>query len=152
MTARIGFSEIPPQLIECMMATERYLKQCGFRLNLLELIRLRASQLNGCAYCIDMHYQEAVAAGETPLRLYSLPVWRATSFYSDEERAVLDWTEAVTLLPEERLSGLLADTMLRFFDKTALANLTLVIVQINAWNRLMKAFDIEAGHYRPGAH
>lgn len=152
MTARIAFSEIPPQLIECMRRTERYLKQCGFALNLLELMRLRASQLNGCAYCIDMHYQEAIAAGETPLRLYSLQVWRDTSFYSGLERAVLEWTEAVTLLPEERLSGPLTDTMLKYFDKPALANLTLEIVQINAWNRLMKAFAIEAGHYRPGAH
>ena len=152
MTERITFAEIPAQLMECMMATERYLRGCGFAINLLELVRLRASQLNGCAYCIDMHYQEAIVAGETPLRLYSLPVWRATPFYSDEERAVLAWTEAVTLLPEELISVELGDTLLSFFDKAQLANLTMVIVQINAWNRLMKAFDIEPGHYQPGSH
>lgn len=152
MTERIPFAEIPVQLIECMRTTERYLKKCGFSANLLELIRLRASQLNGCAYCIDMHYKEAIAAGETPLRLYSLPVWRATPFYTDEERAVLEWTEAVTLLPEERLTNELGDVMLALFDKERLANLTMVIVQINAWNRLMKAFDIEPGHYQVGKH
>lgn len=152
MTERIAFAEIPAQLMECMMITERYLRGCGFIPKLLELVRLRASQLNGCAYCIDMHYQEAIVAGETPQRLYLLPVWRATQFYNDVERAVLAWTEAVTLLPEELITPELGDTLLTFFEKTQLANLTMVIVQINAWNRLMKAFDIEPGHYQPGSH
>ena len=152
MAERISFAEIPEQMIECMMTTERYLKKCGFSKDLLALVRLRTSQVNACAYCIDMHYKEAIAAGVTPLRLYSLPVWHATPFYSEEEQAVLAWTEAVTLLPEERVSRELGDVMLTFFNKMELANLTMVIVQMNSWNRLMKAFEIEPGHYQIGSH
>ena len=150
MTERIAYSEIPNALIECMMATEKYVNSCGFSPRLLELIRFRASQLNGCAYCIDMHHKEAIHAGEFPHRLYSLSAWGDTPFYTDEEKAALRWTEAITLLPEDRTSDRMVEEMQRFFDKATLANLTLAIVQINGWNRLAKSFCFEPGHYQAG--
>lgn len=150
MTERIAYSEIPNALIECMMATEKYVNSCGFSPRLLELIRFRASQLNGCAYCIDMHHKEAIHAGEFPHRLYSLSAWGDTPFYTDEEKAALRWTEAITLLPEDRTSDRMVEEMQRFFDKATLANLTLAIVQINGWNRLAKSFGFEPGHYQAG--
>ena len=150
MTERIAYSEIPGALIECMMATEKYITSCGFSTRLLELIRFRASQLNGCAYCIDMHHKDAIHAGESPHRLYSLSAWGDTPFYTDEEKAVLRWTEAITLLPEDRTSDRMVEEMYRFFDKANLANLTLAIVQINGWNRLAKSFGFEPGHYQAG--
>lgn len=150
MTERIAYSEIPGALIECMMATEKYVNSCGFSPRLLELIRFRASQLNGCAYCIDMHHKEAIHAGEFPHRLYSLSAWGDTPFYTDEEKAALRWTEAITLLPEDRTSDRMVEEMQRFFDKATLANLTLAIVQINGWNRLAKSFGFEPGHYQAG--
>ena len=150
MTERIAYSEIPSALIECMMATEKYVNSCGFSARLLELIRFRASQLNCCAYCIDMHHKDAIHAGESPHRLYSLSAWNDTSFYTDEEKAALRWTEAITLLPEDRMSDRMVEEMYRFFDKATLANLTMAIVQINGWNRLAKSFGFEPGHYQAG--
>lgn len=144
---RIGFTDIPEGLFGAMMNVENYIQSTGIDYKLLELVRLRSSQINSCAYCVDMHYKEADAAGETLQRLYSLSCWRETNYYSDQERAVLDWVEAVTNVEtvgiDEKFNALL-----KFFDKNDIANLTLVITSINSWNRLMVTFGIEAGNYQ----
>lgn len=152
MPARIPFPDVPQGLMSAMMAVENYIKNMDFDPSLLELMRLHVSQLNDCAYCIDMHYKEAVAAGEQPLRLCSLSVWPSTSLYDEKESAVLAWAEAVTLLTEDKISDELFEKMRRIFTQEQLANLTLAVVQINSWNRLAKSFGFEPGHYRPGKH
>jgi len=147
MKARIDFTEIPKGLMSAMMTTESYIGEAGFDTKLVELIRMRVSGINGCAYCIDMHFKEAIAAGEDMQRLYSVSVWRDTSYYSDEERACLAWAEYITQPVGHHDEQKLFDALLSFLDKEQIANLTLIIVQINAWNRLMKSFGIEAGNY-----
>lgn len=148
MPARISFPDVPHGLMSAMMAVEDYINGTGLGTRLLELMRLRVSQLNGCAYCIDMHYKEAIAAGEQDLRLYSLSVWHTTSFYDEKENAVLAWAEAVTLLTEDKITNELFEKMRRIFTQEQLANLTLAVVQINSWNRLAKSFGFEPGHYK----
>jgi len=150
MTTRIAFSEVPKGLMSNMRATENYLNNLGFDIKLLELIRLRASYINQCAYCIDMHFKEAIVAGEDIQRLYSIPNWKDTSYYSDEERACLAWAEYITLPNRQHNEQRLFDDLLPFYDKEKIANLTLVVIQINAWNRLMKSFGIEADRYQVG--
>lgn len=150
MKARIDFSEIPKGLMGAMTATESYLGKTGFDNKLVELIRLRVSHINDCAYCIDMHFKEAMAAGEDMQRLYSASAWKDTTYYSDEERACLAWAEYITLPGDRYDEQGLFDNLLAFFDKEKIANLTLIIIQINAWNRLMKSFGIEAGNYKVG--
>lgn len=152
MTTRIAFSEVPKGLMSTMRTTEGYLNSLGFDIKLLELIRLRASYINQCAYCIDMHFKEAIAAGEDIQRLYSIPNWRDTSYYSEEERACLAWAEYITLPSIQHDEQSLFEDLLAFYDKEKVANLTLVVIQINAWNRLMKSFGIEAGHYQVGQY
>ena len=152
MTARIEFSEIPKGLMSTMMTTEGYLNDIDFEHNLLELIRLRVSNINRCAYCIDMHFKEAMTAREDLQRLYSVSDWKDTSYYTEEERACLAWAEYITLPREQHDEQSLFENLLRFYDKEKVANLTLVVIQINAWNRLMKSFGIEAGSYQVGQH
>jgi len=152
MSERISFSEIPKGLMASMMEVEGYVSGTGFEIKLLELIRLRVSYINRCAYCIDMHFKEAMAAGEMLQRLYSISEWEHTSYYSAEERACLAWAEYLTFPSVAHDEKGLFENLLRFFDKEKIANLTLVIVQINAWNQLMKSFAIEAGNYQVGKH
>jgi AhpD family alkylhydroperoxidase len=118
--------------------------------SLLELVKMRSSQLNGCAYCLDMHSKDARAAGETEQRLYLLDAWRETSLYSERERAALAWTEAVTLVADSRVPDDVHEEASKHFSEEELVALTLAIVAINGWNRLNIAFRIEAGNYRPG--
>lgn len=147
MKARVEFSEIPEGLMSCMTTIETYLSELDFEVKLLELIRLRVSYINGCTYCIAMHYKEALDEGETLHRLYSVPVWSDASCYTDRERACLQWAEYITLPQEFSNEQELFEKLSHYFDKAAIANLTLVIIQINAWNRLMKSFGIEADQY-----
>ena len=152
MTVRIPFPHVPKDLISAMMQLENYVNSCGFSTRLLELIRFRVSQINGCAYCIDMHYKEALAAGEDPLRLYSLSVWRDTDFYDTKEQAVLAWCEAVTSIHNNSLTNNLFVEMQHHFKDAEIAHLTLVTTQINSWNRLAKSFGFAAGHYEVRGH
>lgn len=148
MSTRINFSELPPGFMPLMMQMNDYVEKTGLDTKLLELMRFRVSQINHCAYCLDMHFKEAQAAGEKAKRLYSLSARRETSYYSDKERAVLEWSEMVTLPKagnnQEKLFGALS----KFFNKEEIANLTLAIVEINAWNRLARLFGFEAGKYQ----
>lgn len=152
MTVRITAGDIPQGLYSAMGEVEAYLKTLPFDSKLLELVRLRAAQLNGCAYCVEMHHMEAAAAGETEQRLYALCVWQGTPFFNDKERALLEWTEQITLLPENKLSEELLARMQQHFSQQEIANLTLVIAQTNSWNRLAKTFGLSPGHYKAGMH
>lgn len=152
MAVRIAFSHVPKDLMATMMHVENYVNSRGFSVRLLELLRLRTSQINGCAYCIDMHYKEAIAAGEEPLRLYSLSVWRDTDFYDAKEQAALAWCEAVTSIHNYNLTDNLFIEMQQHFTDDEIAHLTLTITQINSWTRLAKAFGFPPGRYQAGGH
>jgi AhpD family alkylhydroperoxidase len=132
-----------------MMGFERYLRKSGLDRNLLNLIDLRASQINGCAYCLDMHWKDLRAAGETEQRLYGLDAWRESPYYTDRERAALAWTEAVTNIQEGRISDSVYEEMRRFFSEKEVVDLTLAVTAINSWNRLNIALRTVPGTYQP---
>jgi AhpD family alkylhydroperoxidase len=136
-----------------MLHLQRVVDQCGLEFSLLELVKTRASQINGCAYCLDMHTKDARAAGETEQRLYLLNAWRESPFYSERERAALAWTEALTTIADshEVSDALYAEARAQFSDKE-LVDLSLAIIAINGWNRLAIPFRSEPGHYQPGDH
>lgn len=138
--------------MRAMINMERYVRESGLERSLLELIKVRASQINGCAYCIDMHWKDARAAGETEQRLYSLSAWRETPFYTDRERAALQWAEVLTLLSQEDVSDEVYEEARRHFSDEELVNLTMAVVTINGWNRLVVSFRTVPGTYEPRPH
>jgi AhpD family alkylhydroperoxidase len=131
-----------------MNALDDYSQNCGLEPGLLDLIKLRASQINGCAYCIDMHSKDARTGGETEQRLYNLSVWRETPYYTDRERAALAFTEVVTLIANGRVSDEVYEEARRHFSEEELVKLMLAIVTINAWNRFTIFGDVP-GSYKP---
>ncbi len=147
---RVSATEASSQAYQAMTALERYIHGCGLERSLVELVKLRASQINGCAYCIDMHTKDARAAGESEQRLYVLGAWREAPFYSPRERAALAWTEAVTTL-EGHVPDELYEETRRHFSEKELVDLNWVVVAINAWNRLAIPFRSEVGSYQPAA-
>ena len=149
MQARLNARTVAPEAYKAMSALESYVDGRGLERPLLELIKLRASQINGCAYCIDMHTKDARAAGETEQRLYELNAWRETPFYTDRERAALAWTEAVTLVSESHVPDEVYEEARRQFTEEELVNLTLAVVAINGWNRLAISFRAVPGTYQP---
>ncbi|HEX6536422.1 MAG TPA: carboxymuconolactone decarboxylase family protein [Gemmatimonadaceae bacterium] len=149
MTARIHYPQVAPKALQAMRALEQYGRSTGLEPSLLELARMRVSYMNGCAYCIDMHSKDARLAGETEQRLYAVPVWRETPFFTPRERAALAWAEAVTELGPEGIPDHVYEVAREEFDERELTNLTMVVVAINGWNRLNVAFRIEAGSYQP---
>lgn len=151
MSARIDYKKASPGSFQAMLGLENHVRQSGLEPSLLELVKTRVSQINGCAYCLDMHTKDARAAGETEQRLYLLPAWRETTFYSGRERAALAWAEAVTLLAAQAPPDALYDEVRQQFDDKALVDLTLAIVAINGWNRLAVSFRAEAGSHQPAA-
>lgn len=149
MTQRIDYKKAAPAGFQAMLGLENHVRQSGLEHSLLELVKTRVSQINGCAYCLDMHTKDARAAGEAEQRLYLLPAWRETTFYSPRERAALAWAEAVTQLAAREVSDDLYKEMRHHFDEKALVDLTLAIVAINGWNRLAVSFQSEVGSYQP---
>ena len=149
--ARLEFAKLSPEGYQAMSALERHVRSCGLERPLIELVKLRASQLNGCAFCIDMHWKDARAAGETEQRLYSLDAWRETSFYTERERAALEWTEAVTLISKGGVSDELFARARKSFSDKELVELNWAVAAINAWNRMSIAFHSVAGRYQPAA-
>ncbi len=131
-----------------MLGVERYARESGIETPLLELVRLRASQLNGCAYCIDMHTKDARAAGETEQRLYALSAWPETPFYTARERSALEWTEALTEIGSSHASGAIYERVRIHFSEAELVSLTMAIVAINGWNRLAVGFRMVPGSYQ----
>jgi AhpD family alkylhydroperoxidase len=147
MKARMDFRKASPQADKAMMGLHMFVRNCGLDHSLLELVKLRASQLNGCAHCIDMHTKELRADGESEQRLYLLNAWRESPFYSDRERAALAWAEAVTLLPHSEVPDEVYEQARAQFSEEELVNLTMALVAINGANRLNIAFrTVPGGH------
>jgi AhpD family alkylhydroperoxidase len=147
MTQRIEYNKVAPEGFRAMFGLESYLRKTDLEHSLLHLIKFRVSQLNGCAYCLDMHSKDARALGETEQRLYCLPAWRETSFFTDRERAALEWAEQLTLIAGNEVSDELYERVRKQFDEKELVDLTLAVVAINGWNRLSIGFAAEAGTY-----
>jgi AhpD family alkylhydroperoxidase len=152
MKPRIDFSKAAPKVLQSMLAIEAHIASSGLEPSLRHLIKMRASQLNGCAYCIDMHSKDALAEGENTQRLFGLDAWRETPYYTDRERAALEWTEAVTLITEGHVPDEVYERVRAQFSELETVNLTVTVMQINAWNRLAIALRAEAGTYRVGQH
>ena len=151
MNARIDLMHVNPGIIHSMLGLERQVRQAGFDGKLLDLVRMRASQINGCAYCLDMHSKDARANGETEQRLYGLDAWRETPYYSERERAALEWTESVSLVAENHVPDDVYERVRQQFSENELVHLTLAVVAINGWNRLNIALRTVAGDYVPGS-
>src|SRR6186713_2527111 len=151
MNARINLMHVNPGIIQAMFGLERQVRKAGFDSTLLDLVRMRASQVNGCAYCLDMHSKDARAAGETEQRLYGLDAWRETPYYSARERAALEWTEALTLVSESRVPDEVFERVREQFSEDELAHLSLAVVAINGWNRLNVAARTVPGDYVAGS-
>jgi AhpD family alkylhydroperoxidase len=147
MKPRLEYPKVAPGVMAAMGGLERYLAGCGLEASLLDLVRLRASQMNGCAYCIDIHAKDARASGETEQRLYALSAWHETPFYSARERAALAWTEALTLIADSHAPDEVYESVRQQFSEKELADLTLAIVAINGWNRLAIGFRTVPGTY-----
>ena len=148
MSPRIEYHKAEPSALKAMLGLQAYVNESGIEHSLLELVKLRASQLNGCAYCIDMHTKDARARGETEQRLYALDAWRETPFYSERERAALAWAEAVTLLGDGHVPDAVYEQAREQFDEQELVKLTFALVAINGWNRLSIAFRAVPGTYK----
>jgi len=146
-TQRIDYATVAPAARRAVLGVEQYVRQCGLERPLLELVKLRASYLNGCAFCVDMHTKDARAAGETEQRLYAVPLWRETPFYSPRERAALAWTEAVTEIGRAGVSDELFAEVSAEFTELEIVDLTMAVIAINAWNRLAIPFRTEVGSY-----
>ena len=152
MSERINYAKVTPEGYRAMSGLERYVRGSGLEPSLLELVKLRASQINGCAYCIDMHWKDARARGESEQRLYGLMAWRESPYYTERERAALAWTEAVTLIADSHVPDDLYEEVRQYFNETELANLTFALVAINGWNRLAISLRTEPGTYQPTRH
>ena len=151
MSERVDYTKASPGAFRAMFGLERYVRGCGLEASLLELVKMRASQLNGCAFCLDMHSKDARAAGETEQRLYLLSAWREAPFYTPRERAALAWAEALTLVADGHVPEEVYEEARAHFGEKELVDLSLAVVAINGWNRLSVAFRTEAGTYQPGA-
>ena len=151
MKARMNLMNVNPGIIHAMLGLEKQVSKGGLDNKLLDLVRMRASQINGCAYCLDMHSKDARAAGETEQRLYGLNAWRETPYYSARERAALEWTDALTLVTEGHVPDDVYERVRQEFSEDELAHLSLAIVAINGWNRLNVAARTVPGDYVPGS-
>jgi AhpD family alkylhydroperoxidase len=151
MKPRIDYHYASPRAIEAMYGLQRYVNDASIEHSLLELVKMRASQVNGCAHCLEMHAKDALAAGETAERLLLLDAWREAPFYTPRERAALEWTEALTLVHEGHVPDEVYESVRQHFTEEELVDLSLAIVAINGWNRLAIGFRAEVGNYRPAA-
>src|SRR4249920_569896 len=151
MKARIDLMHVNPGVVRAMLGLEQQVRQAGFDRKLLDLVRMRASQVNGCAYCLDMHSKDTRANGETEQRLYGLDAWREAPYYSARERAALEWTETLTLVAETHVPDEVYERVREQFSEDELVHLTLAIVAINGWNRLNIAARTVPGDYVPGS-
>lgn len=149
MSARLNYAKANPAVSRAMYQLEQTVKNSGLEPSLLELVKLRASQINQCAFCIDMHTKDARAAGETEQRLYLLSAWREAPFYSERERAALEWTESLTLIANNQVPDEIYERVAPHFTEDELVNLTLAVVAINGWNRFAISFRSEPGSYQP---
>ena len=151
MAERLNYAKAFPEGVHAVLGMEKAIRGSGLESSLLELVKTRASQMNGCAYCIDMHTKDARAAGETEQRLYALSAWRETPFFTPRERAALAWTEAITNIQQGHAPDEVYEEVRREFNEQELVKLTLAIAQINTWNRIAIGFRVEPGTYQPKA-
>lgn len=150
MEQRLDYSKTAPDGIGILRQLERYLKKTGLEPDLVELVKLRASQINGCAYCIDMHTKDARSHGESEQRLYGVTAWREMPFYSERERAALVWTESVSRINKDQVPDEIYRQASQHFTEKEMVDLTLAVIAINSWNRLAISFRTPAGSYQPG--
>ncbi len=151
MEARLDYTKASPEAYKAMLQMEGVVRRSGIDPKLLELMKIRSSQLNGCAYCIDMHTKDARFKGETEQRIYSLDAWRETPFYTDKERAALAWTEAITNIQTGHAPEAVYQELSRNFSEQERLNITFAITTINAWNRIAIGFRSVPGTYQPSA-
>ena len=147
MEPRFSFSKDAPEGYKAMLAVEQYLHECGLEENLLSLIKLRVSQINGCAFCIDMHWKDSRALGEAETRLCSLDAWRDCPYYSDRERSALGWAEALTCITDGHVPDSVYEETRPHFTNKELADLSLAVAWINAWNRVLISARTVPGTY-----
>ena len=152
MKSRIEYAQVAPGAVEAMHALEKYVRTCGIEPKLLELIKIRASQINGCAYCLDMHTKDARSQSETEQRIYALNAWRETPFFTEKERAALAWTESVTQVSTSQVPDEVYEIVRQHFDEKEIVNITTAIVAINGWNRFAVSFRSVPGAYQPEKH
>lgn len=150
MDARINVAKLNPGSYKVMYGFGEYLAKSSLDKKLIDLISLRVSQINGCAFCLDMHWKDLKAAGETDQRMYSLDAWQETTYYSERERAALTWAEATTNIRDGHVPEEIFEEVREQFSEQEIADLTLAVVAINGWNRLSIAFRNPAGTYQPG--
>lgn len=149
MQPRIDYRKYAQEPLQQLLAIEKYIAENGLEPKLIHLIKMRASQINGCAYCLDMHSIDARIAGESEQRLYTLEAWRETPFFSERERAALAWTEAVTLISQTHAPDDVYADLQKHFSEKEIVDLTLVAAMINLWNRVAISTRAVPGHYRP---
>ncbi len=145
---RISYKELPQGFLTPLLKVQEYVDNAGLDRLLLHLVRMRVSQINGCAYCLDMHFKEGIHDQDTAQRLISVAAWRETTYYSPKEQAALAFAEKLTRPNPEEHTHDLHDALSEHFSKTEIANLTLAIIQINSWNRLVRSFGTVAGNYQ----
>jgi AhpD family alkylhydroperoxidase len=149
MEERFNYAKSAPGAYKAMLGLEQYLHECGLEESLLHLIKLRVSQINGCAYCLDMHWKDLRAIGEDEQRLYSLDAWRECPYYTDRERAALAWAEGLTIISDGHVPDTLYEEVRPLFSDKELADLSLAVAAINAWNRLSISARTAPGGYKP---
>jgi len=152
MEQRIGYSEQASGAFKAMYGLETYLSHSSIEPMLLHLLKFRVSQINGCAYCLDMHSKDLRAGGETEQRLYMLDAWRESPFYTDRERAALEWAESLTLVSQTHVPDEVYDIVKKQFNEKEIIDLTMAVVAINGWNRISIGFRTTPGTYQPGQH
>ncbi|MGD0892529.1 MAG: carboxymuconolactone decarboxylase family protein [Terracidiphilus sp.] len=152
MAVRLNYGKAFPEGVHALLSLGKAIAASGLEPGLVELVKIRASQINGCAYCIDMHTKDARALGETEQRIYGLSAWHETPFFTPRERAALAWTEALTNIQQGRASDEVYEAVRPAFTEEELAQLTMAIVYINSWNRVAIAFRAEPGSYQPKPH
>jgi AhpD family alkylhydroperoxidase len=145
---RITHKDLPEGFMHSLLQVQNYVDNSGLDPKLQHLVRFRVSQINNCAYCLDMHFKESMEDGETPLRLISLEAWRETPYYSPKEQAALAFAELLTHMPAEKSSDTIHDELSKHFSKKEIALLTLTITQINTWNRITRSFGTTPGNYQ----
>ncbi len=151
MQEHIIYAKVAPSGVQAINNLEDYVKQSGLETSLIELVRLRSSQINGCAYCIDMHTKDAREEGESEQRLYGLSAWRESPFYTEREKAALAWTEAITKISDRQIPDDVYERATKQFSQKELVDLTLAVIAINSWNRLSIPFHTPPGSYHPNS-
>lgn len=149
MKSRLNYAEVAPNAMKGMIELEKYVHESGLERALYELVKTRASQINRCAYCLDMHTKDAREAGETEQRLYGLSAWQESPFYTEKERAALEWTEIITRISENDVTDSLYEATQKHFNEEEMLALTMAIITINGWNRLAISFRTIPGSYKP---